>query len=54
MIEMFTPLPGAGAQQHFLRDVDADDPHIARIKREGQAGADADLEDALAGPAYIF
>ena len=42
--------PPPRLRQHLLRDVDAGNPQIRAEMGKRQAGADADLEDALARP----
>ena len=42
--------PRLGLAQHRLADVDAEQAVAARIVRQRDAGADADLEDAAADP----
>jgi hypothetical protein len=43
------PHPPPRPLEHLARDVDAGDAHLARIKRQRDAGADAHLEHAVAG-----
>ena len=48
--EALAPDPRQGALEHLGRGVDADDRGILPIERQRQAGADADVEDALVRP----
>src|SRR5665213_3097233 len=50
MREVFALDPSLGLGQHLGRHVDAGDVRIGPEMRQRQAGADADLEDALPRP----